>query len=146
MSQLQTSSVIWPLENVRERVTQRLTNMPEYRAFLAIELPIAEVSEIPDLLAHLEMSKQKILDRLNLTREYRSLLAVDKAIKEISEVLKFLNEEKGFDAVPAQAVAPAPLANAPIAIPYEPSVVGLTAFLHESLATQMLASEVRLVG
>ena len=140
MSQLQTSSVIWSLEDVRERVTQRLTNVPEYRAFLAIETPIAEVSQIPDLLAHLETAKQKILDRLNLMREYQSLLTVDKAIKEISEVLKFLGEEGSFDAMPARGVAPAPLARAPIAIPCGPSVVGLRESLHGSFATELLAS------
>jgi hypothetical protein len=113
MSQLQTSSVIWSLENVREKVTQRLTNVPEYRAFLAIEMPIAELRQIPDLLAHLETAQQKILNRLNLTREYQSLLTVDKTIEEISEVLEFLGEE---------------------------SVVGLTAFLQESFASELLAS------
>jgi hypothetical protein len=138
MSQLQTSNVIWSLEDVRERVTQRLTNVPEYRAFLAIEMPIAEVSQIPDLLVHLETAKQKILDRLNIIREYQSLLTVNKAIKEISEVLEFLGEEGSFDATPAQGVVPAPLANA--ATPYGPSVVGLREFLHGSFATESLAS------
>ena len=77
MSQLNTSSVIWSLEDVRERVTRRLTNVPEYRAFLAIETPIAEVSQYSYLLAHLDTAKQKfwivnLIENTNLADDRQS--------------------------------------------------------------------------
>jgi hypothetical protein len=124
------SSEIRSLENVRERVKNRLWKVPEYRAFLAIEKPMAEVADIPDLLAHLETAKQKILDRVAQTREYRALLTVDKAIKEISEVLEMVGEEESSDAVPAQAVA---------SVPPPAPVVGLAALVQESFSAQLLS-------
>lgn len=145
MSQSQTSSAIRSLENVRERVKQRLTKVPEYRAFLAIEKPMAEVADIPDLLAHLEAAKQKILERLALTREYQALLTVEKTIKEISEVLEVVGDTGTFDAAPAEVAAIAPLAEAPTAIAEEPRVVGLAALVHESFMAQ-LSNEARSAG
>jgi hypothetical protein len=144
MSQSQTSNVIRSLENVRERVKQRLTKVPEYRAFLAIDKPMAEVADIPDLLPPLETAKQKILDRLKLTVEYQALLTVDNAIKEISGVLEIVGEETSLDAVQVAAPAPPP-AKAPTAVPTEAPIVGLAALVQESFAVQ-LANEVRSAG
>jgi hypothetical protein len=101
MSQPQTSSAVRSLETVRERVKQRLMKLPEYRALLAIEQPIAEVADIPELVAHLQTAKQKILERLTATREYQALLSVENAIKDISEVLEVVAEDGNLDAVPA---------------------------------------------
>lgn len=97
MSQSQTSSAIRSLENVRERVKQRLMKVPEYRAFLAIEAPIAEVADISDLVAHLQTAKQRILERLAVTKEYEALLMVEKAIKDISEVLDVVADDESSD-------------------------------------------------
>ncbi|MGA9946696.1 MAG: hypothetical protein WBQ24_00460 [Xanthobacteraceae bacterium] len=77
--------------------------VPEYRAFLAIEMPIAEVADIPDLVADLQMAKQKILERLTTTQEYRALLTVEKAIKDISEVLDVVGDDATVEAAPAAA-------------------------------------------
>ena len=145
MSQSQTSNVVQSLENVRERVKQRLTKVPEYRAFLAIEKPIAEVAGIPDLLAHLETAKQKILDRLKLTREYQALLTVENAVKEISEVLEVMGDEGNFDATPAAVAAPVQLEKTPTAITRETAVVGLAALVQDSFSAQ-LANEIRSAG
>jgi hypothetical protein len=104
MSQPQTvvlPSLIESLEAIRDRVKQRLTKVPEYRAFLAIEKPIAEVADISDLVTHLQMAKQKILDRLATTREYQALLTVEKAIKDFSEILDVVGNDTDFDAAPA---------------------------------------------
>jgi hypothetical protein len=101
MSQSQTSGVVRSLESVRERVKQRLMKLPEYRAFLAIEQPIGEVADIPELVAHLQTAKQKILERLTATQEYQALLTVEKAIKDISAVLTVVADDEHFDAVPA---------------------------------------------
>ena len=145
MSQSQTSGAIRSLENVRERVKQRLTKVPEYRAILAMEKPMAEVADIPDLLAPLETAKQKILDRLKLTVEYQALLTVDQAIKDISGVLEVVGEEGSFDVAPAQAVGSVPPpARGPSAVPNEAPVVGLAALVHESFAAQL--AEVRSTG
>jgi hypothetical protein len=130
----QTSNAIQSLEVVRERVKQRLTKVPEYRAFLAIDEPIAEVADIPDLLAHLETAKQKILERLKLTREYQALLTVEKAIKEISEVLEVVGDDGNLGIAPAAVAAPAPPAEAPTAVAKETAVVGLASLVHESLS------------
>jgi hypothetical protein len=104
MSQSQTvmlPSVIESLEAGRNRVKQRLTKVPEYRAFLAIEKAIAEVADISDLVAHLQTAKQRILDRLTTMREYQALLTVDKAIKDFSEILDVVGNDTDFDATPA---------------------------------------------
>jgi hypothetical protein len=87
---LQSPGVIQSLEGVRARVVEQLTNVPEFRAFLAIETAIEEVANIPDLMACLEPAKTKIIDRLMKVREYQALLAVEKSITEISEVLGVL--------------------------------------------------------
>ncbi|HZC57596.1 MAG TPA: hypothetical protein VE396_16370 [Xanthobacteraceae bacterium] len=101
MSQSQPSSVIQSLETVRDKVKQRLMEVPEYRAFLAVEKPIAEVADISDLVAHLQTAKQKILERLTTIREYRALLTVEKAINDISEVIEVVGNDANFDAAPA---------------------------------------------
>ena len=103
MSQSQPSGVIHSLQTVRDKVKLRLMKVPEYRAFLAIEMPIAEVADIPDLVAHLQTAKQKILERLTTTQEYRALLTVEKAIKDISEVLDVVGNDANVDAAPAAA-------------------------------------------
>ena len=103
MSQSQPSGVIQSLQTVRDKVKLRLMKVPEYRAFLAIEMPIAEVGDIPDLVAHLQAAKQKILERLTTTQEYRALLTVEKAIKDISEVLDVVGNDANVDAPPAAA-------------------------------------------
>jgi len=101
MSQSQTPDVIRPLESVRERVKQRLMQVPEYRAFLAMEKPIAEVANISDLLAHLQTAQQKILERLATTKEYQALLTVDKAIQDLSRVLEVVADSGNLDVEPA---------------------------------------------
>ena len=103
MSQSQPSSVIHSLVTVRDKVKLRLMKVPEYRAFLAIEMPIAEVADIPDLVADLQTAKQKILERLTTTQEYRALLTVEKAIKDISEVLDVVGDDATVEAAPAAA-------------------------------------------
>lgn len=103
MSQSQPSSVIHSLVTVRDKVKLRLMKVPEYRAFLAIEMPIVEVADIPDLVAHLQTAKQKILERLTTTQEYRALLTVEKAIKDISEVLDVVGDDATVEAAPAAA-------------------------------------------
>jgi hypothetical protein len=134
MSQSQTSSVVRSLETVRERVKQRLMKLPEYRALLAIEQPIAEVADIPELAAHLQTAKQKILERLMATQEYQALLTVEKAIKDISAVLEVVADDGNFDAVPAavekilEAKDLPEIAPAPAAAPQQPvSAVAVTA-------------------
>jgi hypothetical protein len=103
VSQSHQSSVIHSLVTVQDKVKLRLMKVPEYRAFLGIEMPIAEVADIPDLVAHLQTAKQKILERLTTTQEYRALLTVEKSIKDISEVLDVVGDDATVDAAPAAA-------------------------------------------
>jgi hypothetical protein len=102
---LQSPGVIQSLEGVRARVVEQLTNVPEFRALLAIETAIEEVANIPDLMACLESAKTKIIDRLMKVREYQALLAVEKSITEISEVLGVLAGGE-FPNATTPAVAP----------------------------------------
>jgi hypothetical protein len=99
---LQSPGVIQSLERVRERVKEQLIKVPEYRALLAIDTSIAEVSKIPDLVVSLEAAKQKIMDRLMTVREYQAMLAVEKSIKEISEVLGILGDDDNSSPIPME--------------------------------------------
>jgi len=105
---LQSFGVIQSLERVRERVKEQLIKVPEFRALLAIEKSIAEVSNIPDLVPCLESAKEKILDRLMTVREYRAMLAVEKSITEISEVLGVLADGESGNGEPTPTVDVAP--------------------------------------
>ena len=103
---LQSPSVIQSLERVRERVREQLIKVPEFRAFLAVETSILEVSHVPDLADCLQSAKQKITDRLMTIREYKAMLAVEKSITEISEVLGVLAEGESVNVTPATPPAP----------------------------------------
>jgi hypothetical protein len=103
---LQSPGVIESLERVRGRVQEQLIKVPEFRAFLAVETSISEVSHVPDLVDGLQSAKQKIMDRLMTIREYQAMLAVEKSITEISEVLGVLAEGESGNATPATPAAP----------------------------------------
>ena len=103
---LQSPGVIQSLERVRERVQEQLIKVPEFRAFLAVETSISEVSHVPDLVDGLQSAKQKIMDRLMTIREYQAMLAVEKSITEISEVLGVLAEGESGNATPETPAAP----------------------------------------
>ena len=102
---LQSPGVIQSLEGVRARVVEQLTNVPEFRALLAVETAVGEVANIPDLMTCLDSAKTKIIDRLMKVREYQALLAVEKSITEISEVLGVLAGGE-FPNATSPAVAP----------------------------------------
>jgi hypothetical protein len=103
---LQPPGVIQSLGRVMERVKEQLIKVPEYRALLAMEKSIAEVSDIPDLVGCLQSAKEKIMDRLMTVREYQAMLAVEKSITEISEVLGVLAEGESANATPETPAAP----------------------------------------
>ena len=103
---LQSPSVIQSLERVRERVKEQLIKVPEFRAFLAVETSISEVSHVPDLADCLQSAKQKIMDRLMTIREYQAMLAVEKSITEISEVLGVLAEGESANVTAGTPPAP----------------------------------------
>jgi hypothetical protein len=106
LPQVASRPVIQALEIVRERVTRRLMEAPEYRAFLAIEKAIVEVAVIGDLVIHLETARQEILDRLTMTPAYRALLTVKKAIKDVSEIPDVVGSDADFDAILAAPETP----------------------------------------
>jgi hypothetical protein len=103
---LQSPGVIQTLERVRRRVQEQLIKVPEFRALLAVETSISEVSHVPDLVDGLRSAKQKIMDRLMTIREYQAMLVVEKSITEISEVLGVLAEGESANANPATSAAP----------------------------------------
>jgi hypothetical protein len=123
MSQSQASSVIRPLECVLERVKQRLMQVPEYRAFLAMQEPIAEIAGIPDLVAHLQAARQKILERLAATKEYQALLTVEKAIQDLSRVLEVVAEGGDVEPAPPETILasrkPADITSLPVPEPQQ---------------------------
>jgi len=148
---LQSPGVIQSLEGVRARVVEQLKNVPEFRAFLAIETAIKEVANIPDLMASLEPAKTKIMDRLMKVREYQALLAVEKSITEISEVLGGLAGSELNNATtpeaqealqleadePAPPVATAPQPPEPVASPTAPLQVPERASKVEDVADRL---------
>ena len=103
---LQSPGVIQTLERVRGRVQERLIKVPEFRALLAVETSISEVSHVPDLVDGLQSAKQKIIDRLMTIREYRAMLVVEKSITEISEVLDVLADGESANGTPETPAAP----------------------------------------
>jgi hypothetical protein len=103
---LQSPGVIQSLERVRDRVQGQLIKVPEFRALLAVQTSISEVSHVPDLLDCLQSAKQKIMDRLMTVREYQAMLAVEKSIAEISEVLGVLSEGESANDPPETPAAP----------------------------------------
>lgn len=92
--------VIQSLEQIKDRVKNQLLGVKEYRAFLAIQKAIDEISEIGAIVTSLEASRDQVQDRLNGVREYRALLAVEKSIADISDVLGILE-----DTAPASVVS-----------------------------------------
>jgi hypothetical protein len=117
---LQSPGVIQSLERVRERVQEQLIKVPEFRAFLAVETSISEVSHVPDLVDCLQSAKQKIMDRLMTVREYQAMLAVEKSITEISEVLGVLSEGESANATPETPAAPQTDVNESTPVPADP--------------------------
>jgi hypothetical protein len=115
---IQSPGIIQLLQTILDKVKEQLMNVREYRAFLAIEKSIAEVSDLHDIVAPLESTKEKIKDRLKEVREYRAMLAVEKSIADISEVLGVL---AGQPALAIVATATAMPEVTPVAISTEPT-------------------------
>lgn len=84
---VQSPSVIQSLETILDTVKEELVKSPEYRAILAIDKSIKDVSHIQEAVVCLEGATAKIKERLVTVREYRAMLAVEKCIAEVSEVL-----------------------------------------------------------
>ena len=110
-----SSDVLKSLETIREKVKARLMNVPEYRAFLAIQKAIAEISEVEDLVVQLDLGKQMVVERLMAVREYRALLVVEKSITDISEVLAVLTADKSSDVSARELAAISEISDAPLA-------------------------------
>ncbi len=119
---LQSPGVIQSLERVRDRVKEQLIKVPEFRAFLAVETSISEVSHVPDLADCLQSAKQKIMDRLMSIREYQAMVAVEKSITEISEVLGVLAEGESANATSETPAAPQTDVNEATPIAAEPTL------------------------
>src|SRR5436190_5069131 len=101
--------IIRSLEKIQDQVKQELQNVKTYRAFLALDKAIDEISEIEDIARSLTGIRGQVVDRLNDVREYRALLAVEKSVLDISEVLSVLEEasRKRTEAIADRTVAAA---------------------------------------
>jgi hypothetical protein len=104
---MQSTEVIESLQNIRGEVEAHLRNVKEYRAFLAIQVAMDEISHVGELHSPLESVREGVRGRLNETREYRALLAVEKSITDIAGVLGLLDE------ITPRSVAQAPAEPAP---------------------------------
>ena len=104
---MQSNEVLESLSNIKGQVEAHLRNVKEYRAFLAIQAAMDEISHIAELVSPLESVKDGVRQRLNDLREYRAMLAVEKSITDIANVLGLLDEiaprpaHQGFTAEPA---------------------------------------------
>jgi hypothetical protein len=84
--------IIRSLEKIQDQVKQELLDVKTYRAFVALDKAIEEISEIEEIARSLTGIRGQVVDRLNDVREYRALLAVEKSVLDISEVLKVLED------------------------------------------------------
>jgi hypothetical protein len=89
---MQSTEVVESLRNIRDQVETHLRNVREYRAFLAIQTAMDEISHVGELHSPLGDIQEGVKQRLNELREYRALLAVEKSITDISGVLGLLDE------------------------------------------------------
>ncbi len=103
---MQSAEVLKSLSNIRNEVETHLRTVKEYRAFLAIQTAMDEISHVGELHSPLEDVREGVRARLNETREYRALLAVEKSITDISGVLGLLDEIKPRPVATVAAVAP----------------------------------------
>src|SRR5436190_18384999 len=106
--------IIRSLEKIQDQVKQELQNVKTYRAFLALDKAIDEISEIEDIARSLTGIRGQVVDRLNDVREYRALLAVEKSVVDISEVLNVLEEasRKRIEATTSSRAVTAPAGQA----------------------------------
>jgi hypothetical protein len=100
--------IISSLEKIQDQVKLELQSVKTYRAFLAVDQAIVEISEIEEIVGPLNGIRQQVIDRLADVREYRALLAVQKSVADISEVLGILEESSARRAQSASNGAAAP--------------------------------------
>src|SRR5947209_7779413 len=102
--------IIRELEKIQDQVKQELQNVKTYRAFLAVDKAIEEISEIEEIARSLTGIRSQVVDRLNDVREYRALLAVEKSVQDIAEVLGVLEEasRRRIEATNKPGVTPVP--------------------------------------
>jgi hypothetical protein len=105
--------IIRSLETIEDQVKQELLNVKPYRAILAVDQAIAEISEVEEIVGALNGIRKQVVEHLHDVREYRALLAVQKSIADISEVLGILEESSlkraaGNGAAVAQSAAAVP--------------------------------------
>ena len=105
---MQSTEVVESLRNIRDQVETHLRNVREYRAFLAIQAAMDEISHVGELHSPLGDVREGVRDRLNTLREYRALLAVEKSITDITDVLGLLGEITPRPAAQPPAVEPTP--------------------------------------
>jgi hypothetical protein len=84
--------IIRSLEKIQDQVKRELQDVKTYRAFIALDKAIEEISDIEEIARSLTGIRGQVIDRLNDVREYRALLAVEKSVLDISEVLSVLED------------------------------------------------------
>jgi hypothetical protein len=105
---MQSTEVVESLKDIRDQVETHLRNVREYRAFLAIQAAMDEISHVGELHSPLGDVREGVRDRLNTLREYRALLAVEKSITDITDVLGLLGEITPRPSAQPSAVEPTP--------------------------------------
>ena len=98
--------VIQSLETIRGRVNDQLLNVKAYRALLAVDTAIMEISEVDTIVEPLKGVRNQVLDCLGEVPEYRALQAVHKSIAYISEVLGLLEGSALKKVDPSEAPGP----------------------------------------
>jgi hypothetical protein len=80
--------IIPALETARNKIRTGLSTIREYRAMLALEKCLSELSDVgDDSVLTLVRLKKKLEERLGEIREYRALGAIEKTIAEIHDIL-----------------------------------------------------------
>src|SRR5260370_39883204 len=79
--------IIPALETTRNKIRTGLSTSREYRALLALEKCLSELSDVgDDSVATLVRLKKKLEEGLGEIREYRALGAIEKTIAEVSSL------------------------------------------------------------
>ena len=80
--------IIPALETTRNKIRTGLSTIREYRALLALEKCLSELSDVgDDSVATIVRLKKKLEERLGEIREYRALGAIEKTIAEVHDIL-----------------------------------------------------------
>ena len=105
LGEVMLQEIIPALETTRNNIRTGLSTIREYRAMLALEKCLSELSEVgDDSVLTLVRLKKKLEERLGEIREYRALGAIEKTIAEIHDILAETQSTSQLEAAASPSV------------------------------------------